>query len=152
MDDWLCGMKPDPPGDPNVFGRPAWIPMPSNVAAVDFGGGNGALEMTAPGAVLMFDYSYGISVTCSSATSCNAQIEFGIAGLGRSGCLFDGTVFSGIFEGRTGQHASITVPSAPGVYQVRAKIGTSQQCGGSASWSGGSEPPASGTFAILCVP
>ena len=144
VDDWLCGTRPSAPGT-------AYLPAPSNVALVNFGTG-GAFVTTVPGAATMVGYAYGIQVACPSGQSCTAQIEFGIAGVGRSGCLFDGTVNSNQFEGAFSQQATITSPVAPGQYEVRAKLATNTACGTGAAWSGGTQPPSTGTFAYICVP
>lgn len=149
-DAWPCGaMQPDDPG--NVISLHSQM---SNVAAVDLGGsGSSKVKVSTPGQSWQFNYDWGLQVDCPGGQNCRAQIEYGIAGVGRLGCLADRNVSDNQFQGALGNQAMAMMPAAPGVYEVRAKIGfSSGGCGTTASWYGGSEPDNTTTFAILCVP
>ena len=150
QDDWLCGTKPAAPGDSITLGHPTWIPAPSNVSYVTFG--DGPFVTTGPGVASTFNYAYGIIINCPGFSNCNAQVEFGIAGVGRAGCLFDGTVGDNLYQFNLNRNATITAPATSGLYELRAQVATSTSCGTGSAWSGGTEPDASRTFAYLCVP
>jgi len=142
---WTCGTQPTPPSNPLSLGGL------SNVAGANLGG-DGAFLVAVAGATIPLRYAYGIDIMCpGSSGTCPAQIEFGLVSGGRLGCLFDGTVQTNRFQGQLGQQTTLAVPTTPGVYDVRANIGLNPSCGTGSGWYG-SEPPATATFAYICVP
>ncbi len=142
---WTCGTQPAAPSNPLSLGGL------TNVAGASLGG-DGAFLVAVRGATVPLAYAYGIDIMCASGeSSCPAQIEFGLVAGGRLGCLFDGTVQSGRFQGQLGQQTTLAVPMTPGVYDIRANIGLNASCGTGTAWYG-SEPPTTATFAYLCVP
>jgi hypothetical protein len=151
VDAWPCGATQ--PSDPNNI--ILLHSQNSNVTGADFGGsGSSKVKVSTPGQSWPFHYAWGLQVGCpNGSNSCRAQIEFGIAGVGRLGCLVDGTVQDNQFVFSLSDNATAMMPTMPGVYEMRAKIGlTSGGCGMTSNWFGGSEPDSSTTFAILCVP
>lgn len=163
VDDWLCGTKPAAPGeDVAVIGRTVWLaPKPSNVDSVSFNGVGPVLQTTA-GAAIDVQLGWGIQTGCPGSQggggpggggqSCRVQIEYGLAGAGRSGCLVDTTVQDDQVKLGT-QQVTITAPTAHGLYELRAKLGfTSNSCGTQTTWFGGAAPDGTQTFGYICIP
>jgi hypothetical protein len=149
IDAWPCGaMAPSDPANIVILHS-----LGSNVAGVDLGGtGSTKVKVSTPGQIWQFQYAWGLQVDCQAPT-CRAQIEYGIAGVGRLGCLADRAVIDGRLQGAFVAQAMATMPTDPGLYELRAKIGLNDAgCGDTSSWYGGSEPDNTTTFAIVCVP
>ncbi|MBX3157449.1 MAG: hypothetical protein KF773_15850 [Deltaproteobacteria bacterium] len=146
-DTWKCGAAK--PSDPGLGGIVAINPAPSNVSFATLG--QGPVAMVTAGQELELSYSYGVQLLCPGASAtCRVQIEYGI-GTTRFGCLFDGNVATTVFQGDLNKKVTFDAPSTPGVYLVRAKLVTSQGCGGSPMFTNGA-PPDQQAIAILCVP
>jgi len=147
VDAWLCGATaPSRPG--NTISLES---QNSNVQSVDFGTSDPRVLMATPGQQLRFSYNWGLQVDCPGST-CEAQIEYGIAGISRIGCLVDINVDDNAFAFSLDWHANVIAPTAPAVYEVRAKVALKSSCGTGSTWYGGTEPDSSETIAYICVP
>jgi hypothetical protein len=146
VDTWLCGATmPNSPGS-TVFLES----QGSNVHNVDFGGSNPRVFMATPNQPLQFSFDWGLQVDCPGS-SCRAQIEYGIAGVGKIGCAVDVTVNDNQFTFAVNNHASLNAPATAAVYEVRAKVGLhTSSCG--SDWYNSTEPDGTETIAIVCVP
>jgi len=145
IDTWLCGAAmPSSPGSTISLES-----QNSNVHNVDFGGSSPRVFMATPNQALRFSFDWGLQVDCPGS-SCRAQIEYGIAGVGKVGCAVDITVNDNQFAFSFGSHANLNAPATPAVYEVRAKVGVSSSCG--SDWYNSTEPDATETIAIVCVP
>jgi hypothetical protein len=146
VDTWLCGAAmPSSPG--NTVGLES---QNSNLHGVDFGGSNPRVFMATPNQALRFSFDWGLQVDCPGSGSCRAQIEYGIAGVGKVGCAVDINVNDNQFNFGFGSHANLNAPATPAVYEVRAKVGLQSSCG--SDWYNSTEPDSSETIAIVCVP
>jgi hypothetical protein len=144
-DDWPCGAKPEDPGgfmdDSGTEGR-SWSAGLINI-------GSSRRVVAAAGQPFSARFLWGIRIDCGGGqSSCRAQAEIGYGPM-RTGCLFDSNVNDDQLTGAN-YDATLTAPSAPGVYEIRLNAGRSTSCGTSTSWYG-SDPGPESTFAILCV-
>ena len=144
VDGFLCG-DPAPPA--------TTVDMTGNNGDTDITltsiKANGAQMLTVtPGASIAVAFSYQIEDTaCSQA--CRDQIEVGWVPGTRLGCVFDATVNPN--SGAQGNAAkTLTAPTAPGAYDLRANIGQNNSCGNTTTWWS-STPGDSRTLARVCV-
>lgn len=149
VDTWPCGPMPG--------ALPTSIPMTANGTATSITltsvtiMGTGQLVVAAPSSPMRVQLHYAITDT-ACAGNCIDQIELGWAPGDRAGCVFDGTVSKS--SGATGNvdTSALTVPSAPGSYDLRANIGQNFSCSynGASTWWG-MPPAAARTIGKLCV-
>lgn len=148
VDTWLCGaaMPSSPPS--TVFLESGQ----SNLHNVDFGGPSARVFMATPNQSLRFSFDWGLQVGCPGGNNnCRAQIEYGIAGVGKIGCAVDIDVNDNQFTFAFGNHANLNAPATAAVYEIRARVGLhSSSCG--SDWFNSTEPDATETIAIVCVP
>jgi len=145
VDNFLCG-NPTPPG--------ATVHMTGNNGDTDMvltsiKANNAQMLNVAPGGSVVVSFHYAIKdQACSQA--CRDQIEVGWVPGGRSGCMFDAVVNAqtGV-QGNTNPK-TLTAPTAPGAYDIRANIGQNNSCGATTTWWS-STPGDSRTLARVCV-
>jgi hypothetical protein len=148
VDTWLCGATmPSSPGSTVNLESGQ-----SNLHNVDFGSSMPRVLMAMPGQSLRFSFDWGLQVGCPQGNDhCEAEIEYGIAGVGKVGCAVDINIQNDVFTFSLGQHANLNAPTTPAVYDIRAKVGLhSSGCG--SDWYNSTEPDSSETIAIVCVP
>jgi len=144
---WLCGAEPMSPGNHPFWGditSEAWW---SHNASL---GGLGRFVVGKAGGSLALTFTYDWRVDCPAST-CQAQLEVGLVSTATSvlaACVADKVIVDRQAEyGRAGT-ATLALPAASGVYDVRLLIGKRTACGASFS-----APPADNqTIAKICVP
>lgn len=144
---WLCGEAPMTPGNNPLWGNvfsEAWWSHDASLA------GAGRFVVGKAGGSLALTFTYDWRVDCPGST-CQAQLEVGLVATGTSAlatCVADKLVVDREIEtGRTGS-ATISLPAASGIYDVRLQIGKRAACGATLS----AVPAADQTIAKICVP
>jgi len=146
-DNWPCGVEPGAPSNTVVVG-----PGLTGMRNISLAGEADQTSAVAAATSVEFDFDFGLLYTCGQQSSCREQMEVGFAGVGRLGCIVDETHGDNLFLFVSGVTTRVTVPSTPGVYDLRIKAAfNASGCGSSDQFTGG-EPGSNATVAIVCVP
>ena len=100
----------------------------------------------------MFEIAFDWNVGDEGCPGCIRQLEWGFDRIGRLGCVYDDNPPS---SGASGSALISNIPippSAAGLYQLRFNLGQEYACDDIDNWHGGSTPPATQTFGVVCVP
>ena len=148
---WACGIEPPPPPSTVTYmatqnGQDLTITL----SATTFGGAT--LVTATPGEKLTFKTNFSI-VDCVCPT-CIDQIEIGFVPGTREDCIYDANPQSNndCTNVTTGSpFRSINVPTTPGVYDLRFRLGQDFSCNGHVGWWNNTPPDPAQTVAIVCV-
>ena len=143
---WRCGTSPNSPGSDPLFGDVNNEALWAHEVSL---AGKGRFVVAAAGKSLAVALRYDWRVDCPGA-SCQAQVVFGVVASGfdaYGGCVVDRQMIDRDIAWSQNGGATITVPAASGIYDVRLDIAKQPACG--AAWSA---PGSSHAIAKICVP